>query len=66
MGWLRVVAPEHRCPLPHEELHTHAEGSVWVCDECQQIWIVVPVPDDAWGSYVFTRMTPKLRKRYKL
>lgn len=79
MGWVYRVEPGHSCDLPMKDLgHTERmpggsyqvvgliDGSTWVCSECQTIWVVVPGDPDGYASYEFTRMTPRLRKRYKL
>lgn len=72
MGWVKRIEPEHVCVLPYKELHQYPndgkadEGSVWVCTECQVIWVVVPGHPDSYGSLSFEQITPRLRKRYKL
>jgi len=71
MGWLRTVDPGHVCELPNDELHSDPndgkkdEGSVWICEECQTIWVVVPSHGDYY-YLTFERITPRLRKKYKL
>jgi hypothetical protein len=52
MGWLKKIAPPHRCRFPVGDYDAQP-GSIWECEDCSRQWkLTSSAPGRTWQSLI--------------